>query len=65
MREPMGVFIENYLLERGLPLTEANRARARNAMVTPPPGTPHPDPNRSRDASIARLDRAKAIEFSW
>ena len=55
-------FIENYLLRRGYPLTEANRARARKVLAQ------HPEPNPdligwSAMERIALLDREMGIGF--
>ena len=55
-------FIENYLLRRGYPLTEANRERARKILAQ------HPEPNPdligwSAPERITLLDQRMGIGF--
>jgi len=62
MSKAMEEFIENYLLRRGYPLTEANRERARRILAQ------HPEPNPdligwSAPERIALLDRMMGIGF--
>jgi hypothetical protein len=62
MSKAMEDFIENYLLTRGYPLTEANRERARKVSAQ----HPEPDPDligRSAQERIALLDRQMGIGY--
>lgn len=58
MSEPMEDFIENYLLTRGFPLTDANRERARNALAYQPDLA-----GSSAEDRIALLDRIMWFGF--
>jgi len=62
MSQAMEDFIENYLLRRGCPLTEANRERARKILAQ------HPEPNPdligwSAPERITLLDQRMGIGF--
>jgi hypothetical protein len=62
MSQAMEEFIENYLLEHGYPLTDANRESARKILAQ------HPEPNpdligSSASERIALLDRQMRIGF--